>query len=98
MNGKTEKLKGRGRLIGPGIDADTSYELSVTTAMVRTGHYGNPTAEIEGLKTITGRAELSNSKYPPMGEKLTLILDDGRKLLVLMQSDGRLMATGGFFK
>lgn len=28
MNGKAEKLKGRGRLLGPGIDADVPYELS----------------------------------------------------------------------
>jgi hypothetical protein len=98
MNGKTEKLKGRGRLVWLGTDMGTSYELLVVTEAVPAGHFGNPTAEIDGLKTITGRAELSNSKHPPFGEKVTLILEDGRKLFVLMQSDGSLKATGSFFK
>jgi len=96
MNSKTEKLKGRGRLVGAGIDTDAPYELSVTTEAIDTGHFGDPTARIDGLKRITGRVELSNST-PPLGVKLTLTLDDGRKLPVFVQSDGGVTATGGFF-
>ena len=96
MNSKTEKLKGRGRLVGAGIDTDAPYELSVTTEAIDAGHFGDPTARIDGLKRITGRVELSNST-PPLAVKLTLTLDDGRKLSVFVQSDGGVTATGGFF-
>jgi hypothetical protein len=98
VNSKTEKLKGRGRLVGPGIDTDAPYELSVTTEAINTGHYGDRAAGTDGLKRITGRVELSNSMNPPIGQKLTLILEDGRKLSVFVQSDGDVTATGGFFK
>jgi len=97
VNGKTEKLKGRGRLVGPGIDTGVPYELSVTTEAIDTGHFGDTTARIDGLKRIAGRVELSNSMHPPIGEKLTLILEDGRKLLVFVQGDGTLTGTGAFF-
>lgn len=98
VNSKTEKLKGRGRLVGPGIDTDAPYELSVTTEAINTGHYGDAAARIDGLKRITGRVELSNSVHAPFGQTLTLTLEDGRKLLVFVGSDGSVTATGGFFK
>jgi hypothetical protein len=98
MNRETERLKGRGRLVGPGIDTDAPYDLSVTTDIIDAGHQGDPTAVIDGLKGVTGRVEFSNSKHPPLGQKLTLILEDGRKLLVFIQSDGSVTATGPFFK
>lgn len=96
MNGKTERLKGRGRLVWPGTDIDTSYELLVMTKAVPAGHFGSPAAEIDGLKTITGHAQLS--KYPPIGEKVTLILEDGQKVFVLIHGDGSLTGTGSFFR
>jgi hypothetical protein len=98
MNGKTESLKGRGRLVGTGIDAEVSYALAVTTEIIDVGHLGDRTPEINGLKNITGRLEFLSSTNPPLGEKLTLILDDGRKLWVFVQSDGSVIATGGFFQ
>ncbi len=97
MNGKTEKLRGRSRLVGAGVDTDTSYELLVMTEAVDVGHYGNA-AQIDGFKQITGRLKFSNSVHPPIGEKLTLILEDGRKLAVLVQPDGSVTATSDFFK
>jgi hypothetical protein len=98
MNGKTESLKGRGRLVGAGIDAGVSYALTVTTESIDVGYQGDRTPEIDGLKNITGRLEFLSSTNPPLGEKLTLILDDGRKLWVFVQSDGSVIATGGFFQ
>jgi len=98
MNSKAESLKGRGRLVGTGIDAEVSYVLAVTTEIIDAGHLSDRTAEIDGLKNITGRVEFLSSTNPPLGEKLTLILDDGRKLWLFVQSDGSVIATGGFFK
>lgn len=97
MDSKTESLKGRGRLVGTGIDAEVSYVLAVTTENIDVGHLGDRTPEIDGMKNITGRVEFLSSTNPPLGEKLTLILDNGRKLWVFVQSDGGVIATGGFF-
>jgi hypothetical protein len=97
MNGKTEKLKGRGRLVGRGIDTDTSYEILVNTPTRNMGHLGDRSPVIDGLTTITGRVELPSSIYPPLGEKLTLTLEGGRKLLVIMQTHDTVIATGGLF-
>jgi hypothetical protein len=97
MDSKTESLKGRGRLVGAGIDAEVSYVLMVTTESINVGHLDDPTSQIVGMKNITGRVEFLSSMNPPLGEKLTLILDNGRKLWVFVQSDGGVIATGGFF-
>jgi len=59
---------------------------------------GDRSPVIDGLTKITGRVELPSSAHPPIGQKLTLILEDGRKLSVFVQSDGSVTATGPFFK
>jgi hypothetical protein len=97
MTGKAETLKGRGRLIGPGFDSDISYELWIVTEAAGAPHMQDRGAAIEGLKTITGRVTLAGSTHAPFGQKLTLILEDGRKLSVLAQGDGRVTGTGGGF-
>jgi hypothetical protein len=98
MTNKGETLKGRGRLIGPGFDSDVSYELWIVTEAVGAPHMQDRGAAIEGLKTITGRVTLAGSTHAPFGQKLTLILEDGRKLSIFAQADGRFIGTGGFFK
>ena len=52
---------------------------------------------IDAMPKITGPVELPRSTYAPVGEKLILNLEDGRRLSVFVQGDGTLTAAGCFF-
>ena len=95
---RTETLKGRGQLVGPGINTSVLYELSVITEKIDAGHLDNPAAPIDEFKLIEGRVQHSDSIHPPPGEELTLTLEDERKLFVFLEGNGRVRAIGGFFQ
>ena len=59
----------------------------------------DPSAVVRGSTkdSITGRAKIVDGLAPVPGQKLILKLEDGRKLTVLTEFDGKVTATGDFF-
>jgi len=82
-----EQPQGRGKLVGEGIDVEVSYALRVMQ-------------EESGLKRIDGTVEFNDAKqeYQCFGKTMTLHLEDGRRLRVIVQGSGQIQGTGGFLK
>jgi hypothetical protein len=62
-------------------------------------HMDDPSAVVHGSTndSITGRVKAVSGLCPAPGQKLVLTLEDGRRLTVLTDLDGKIRATGGFF-
>lgn len=82
---RSKSLKGQGQLTGPGLDCAAVYEL-----MQRCGDTDSSTNDITGQVTVVGL-------HPPPGQILVLKLEDGRKLTILTEFDGKVTAISGFF-
>lgn len=97
MNKILETLKGAGRLTGPEIDIPVSYELRVVQEHFRTS-LDNPAATIAGVATIIASLEFPTRQPRTFTEeRVTLHLDDGRKLGLRWKGYGLFHADGGFF-
>ena len=96
-----EKPTGRGRLVGPGMEASVSYSLRVTEQVYDTGSRDDPNETIPGQKNATGQVMFADPRQEPVlpseADDLVLHLADGRKLRVLYLGNGRVDSTGGFF-
>jgi hypothetical protein len=97
MATRSKTLTGRGQLTGAGFDHAVLYELMLRSEDIPTGHMGDPSAVVRGSTSITGRVKIVDGLEPAPGQKLVLTLEDGRKLTVLTDFDGRVRGTGGFF-
>jgi hypothetical protein len=61
-------------------------------------YMADPSAVVSGSRkdSITGRVKIGNGLAPAPDQKLVLTLEDGRKLMVLTEFDGKATATGAF--
>jgi hypothetical protein len=75
------------------------YELMHRSEDIPAPHMDDPSAVVSGSTKdwITGRVKIVDGLAPAPGQKLVLKLEDGRKLTVLTEFDGKVTATGGFF-
>ena len=92
-------LRGHGRLTSAGLDQAVLYELMHRSEDIPPPHLDDPSAVVHGSTkdSITGRVKAVGGLCPASGQKLVLTLQDGRKLTVLTEFDGKVVATGGFF-
>jgi len=92
-------LKGRGQLTGGGLDNPVVYELMHRSEDIPAPHMDDPSAVVHGStkESINGRVKIVDGLAPSPGQKLVLTLEDGRKLTVLIEFDGKVTATGDFF-
>ena len=97
---RTRRLTGPGRLSGEGFDGQIYYSLMHRSEDVPAPHLGDITAAVIGSTndTITGRVEMPLGFSLPQGQTMVLTLHDGTKLKVVTEGDGRVTATGGFFR
>jgi hypothetical protein len=96
---RSKALRGHGKLTGAGLDHDVLYELMHRSEDIAAPHMDDLSAVVRGSTrdSITGRVKIVDGVTPAPGQKLVLTLEDGRKLPVLSEFDGKIMATGGFF-
>ena len=96
---RSKALRGHGRLTSVGLDHAVLYELMHKSEDIPAPHMDDPSAVVHGSTndSITGRVKAVVGLCPAPGQKLVLTLDDGRKLTVLTDFDGKVTATGGFF-
>jgi hypothetical protein len=95
---RSKALRGQGRLTGAGLDHAVLYELMHRSEDIPAPHMDDPSAVVHGSTndSITGRVKAVGDLSPAPGQKLVLTLEDGRKLTVLTDFDGKIRATGGF--
>jgi hypothetical protein len=95
-----DSLSGRGRLHHEGVFvAEVGYSLTVTQEMLGAATFGDASAEVEGLKDITGRIDLdSHTAVTLLGENLTLELKDGRRLPIFLRNERGLIDASGWFE
>jgi hypothetical protein len=96
---RSTALRGHGQLTGAGLDHAVLYELMHRSEDIPAPHMDDPSAVVRGSTkdSITGRVKAAGGLTPSPGQKLVLTLEDGRKLTVLSEFDGKVTATGGFF-
>jgi hypothetical protein len=96
---RSKALRGHGRLTSAGLDHAVLYELMHRAEDIPASHMDDPSAVVHGSTkdSITGRVKAVGGLAPAPGQKLVLTLQDGRKLTVLTEFDGKVTATGGFF-
>jgi hypothetical protein len=96
---KSKALRGHGRLTSAGLDHAVLYELMHRSEDIPAPHIDDPSAVVHGSTkdSITGRVKAVGGVAPAPGQKLILTLEDGRKLTVLTEFDGKVTASGGFF-
>jgi predicted RNA-binding protein len=94
-----ESPSGRGRLYHEGtFVAEVVYSLSVTQKIHGAATFGDPEAEVEGLRDITGRIDLdSHQAGALLGENLVLELSDGRRLPIYILNQRGLIQARGWF-
>jgi hypothetical protein len=97
---RPRRLTGPGRLAGEGFDGQIHYSLMHRSEDIPAPHLGAVTAAVIGATndTITGRVEMPSGSSLPQGQTMVLTLHDGSKLKVVTESNGRVTATGGFFR
>jgi hypothetical protein len=83
---RSKSLKGKGQLTGPGLNCAAFYELT------------HKSEDDDGFTNdpMTGRVTVAGL-HPPPGQILILKLEDGRKLKILTEFDGKVTAIGGFY-
>jgi hypothetical protein len=96
---RSKTLRGHGRLTSAGLDRAVLYELMHRSEDIPALHMDDPSAVVHGSTkdSITGRIKAVGGVAPAPGQKLVLTLQDGRKLTVLSEFDGKVTPTGGFF-
>jgi hypothetical protein len=102
MATRVRRLLGNGKLSdsdGRDFNADVRYELTVTSKDIPAPHLGDPTAVVRGSTndTINGHISILSGLYRQAGEMLTLTLEDGKKLKVIMGFSGEVTGSGGFY-
>ena len=99
MATRSKALRGRGQLTGAGLDHVVFYELMYRSEDIPAPHMLDPSAVVRGSTrdSITGRVKIVDGLEPAPSQKLVLTLEDGRKLTVLTDFDGKVRGTGGFF-
>jgi hypothetical protein len=82
------------------VDAQVSYALRVTEEIIQAGHLADPGATIPGLRNIDGQTTFEDptQEFRLLGKKLTLYLEDGRRLSVWIRGSGLIQGTGDFLK
>jgi len=95
-----EQPSGRGLLVGDAIEAKVSYTIRVMQETIRPRHFGDPGATIPGLMNVDGQVEFDDPMQEAglLGTKLTLHLQDGRRLAVIIVGQGKIKGTGAFVK
>ena len=95
---QSKVLIGRGKLIGIDFDCSAFYHLTERTGVIRIRTLDEPSGEIPGSITISGRVNPIGCPVPEPGITLTLMLEDGRKMKVITGFDGNVTGTGGYIK
>ena len=86
-----EQPSGRGRLVGPGVDVEVTYDLLVRQ------FNADPGSGMSSQKSISGTVSLDRILAVRLsGQALTLILEDKRSLPVRVAAGGQIRATGDF--
>ena len=83
--------------MGGGLDNPVFYDLMHRSEDIPAPNMGEPSTPVYTKDSITGRVKIVDGLAPSPGQKLVLTLEDGRKLKVLIEFDGKITATGGFF-
>lgn len=94
-----EQNAGRGRLQGDGLNIRVSYFYRVTEETNPTSRQGDPSAAVPGLQSVDGSLvfEEASDASACFGKRMTLQLEDGRRLTVLVVGPNSFKASGGFF-
>lgn len=92
-----ERPAGRGKLFEEQqLVCDAAYELTVSQTIHIARTFGE-TEEVEGLRSITGRVG-ADDLMGLFGRSLTLHLEDGRRLnVIITDGKGTVRGNGDFF-